>query len=946
LQQRIRDKPALHEPLRGTLLSTSMGLHSGLVIVGSLEGDVQTLYAALDDTTDMPGRLQRLAGPDTILMSEATRRLVQEEVRVEAYDGLDMAALPRPLPVYRVGEVMIRRSGVSGLGGRLLSPFVGRGRELAALQALLAQAEAGQGQVVGIVGEPGIGKSRLLYEFARGLRDTGVEYLETHCFAYDQTTPYGPVLDLLRQLCGMTEADGPEAMASKLHHCLRQAGLTPGADAPYLLTLLGLPEGTALLAGLSPEARKARTMALLRRLSLHSQQGRARVIAVENVHWSDPSSEEYLALLADSLSGAPILLITTYRPGYRLPWLDKSYATQLALSPLQPPDSHAVLRSILSSTANSTSWEQAIVSTAGGNPFFLEELAWAIREGGIAQPTAPIPDTVQAVLAARIDRLLPGEKRLLQTAAVIGHEVPLRLLQAIAELPEEALQRGLTHLQAGEFLYETRLAPDLSYTFKHALTHEVAYGSLLQERRCALHARIADALERLYADRLAEQVERLAHHALRGEVWDKALTYCRQAGEKATARSACREAVAYFEEALSALAYLPETRATREQAIDLRFALYAVLLPLGNSGRIEAYLREAEALAATLDDQRRLRQVALFLPNLFQRLGAYDQALAAAQRALALATVSGEVGLRAQANYYLGTASQAKGDYRRAIDCFKQTAACLDGAPVDERYGLPNLPTVQSRAWLAVCYAELGMFAEGRAIGEEGLRIAEAVAHPGSLMRAYHGLGLLALWQGNLPRALPQLERALGICRESDLPAWSDWVAATLGAAYTLAGRIADALPFLEQATATAIASHQAFCHLSLGEAQMLAGHLEKAHALAEQTLAHAQKHQERGNQAYALRLLGDIARHRDPPEVKLAEHYSRQALAMSDALGMRPLVAHCRRDLGTLYARTGRREQARAELSTAIELYHGMDMAFWLPQAEAALAQMYAPGS
>jgi class 3 adenylate cyclase len=272
LQQRVREEPALRGPLRGASLATSMGLHTGLVIVGLLGEDTQTLYAALDDTTDMVGRLQRLAGPDTILMSEATRRLVQEEVRVEAYGACNMAALPGPLPVYRVCEVMVRRSGVAGRGGRLLSPFVGRTRELAALRVPLAQVEAGQGQVVGIVGEPGIGKSRLLYEFARTLRDMGVGYLEGHCLAYDQATPYGLVRGVLRQLCGITDADSPEAMTIKLRQYLREVGLRSDADAPYLLALLGVPEGNASLAGISPEVRKARTLAILRHLSLHSRQ--------------------------------------------------------------------------------------------------------------------------------------------------------------------------------------------------------------------------------------------------------------------------------------------------------------------------------------------------------------------------------------------------------------------------------------------------------------------------------------------------------------------------------------------------------------------------------------------------------------------------------------------------------------------------------------------------
>ena len=383
-----------------------------------------------------------------------------------------------------------------------------------------------------------------------------------------------------------------------------------------------------------------------------------------------------------------------------------------------------------------------------------------------------VPATVQAVLAARIDRLPPEEKRLLQTAAVIGTEVPLPLLQAIAELPEDGLHRGLAHLQAAEFLYETRLFPELVYTFKHALTHEVAYGSLLQERRRALHARIVEALEALAGDRLAEQVERLAHHALRGEVWDKALAYCRQAGEKAMARSAYREAVGYFEQALSALAASAGDSATRASRPSISGSPCARRsCPSGDFGRILACLREAEALAVALDDPRRLGQVSVFLSLHFYLMGAYDQAIAAAQRALALATASGDVVLHALANQHLGIAYQAQGDYRRAIDCFGQTVASLDGARRHERFGQAVLPAVISRAYLAVCHAELGTFAEGSALGDEGLQIAEAVAHPGSLMLASWGIGLLALRQGDLPRALPLLERAVGLCQDADLPA-------------------------------------------------------------------------------------------------------------------------------------------------------------------------------
>ena len=387
-------------------------------------------------------------------------------------------------------------------------------------------------------------------------------------------------------------------------------------------------------------------------------------------------------------------------------------------------------------------------------------------------------------------------------------------------------------------------------------------------------------------------------------------------------------------------------RDTREQAIDLRLALRSALLPSGDFGRILACLREAEALAAALDDPRRLGQVSRLsvtsISTSWARMTRPSPPPSVPSRSPRPAGMSS---CRRWRTSYLGVAYQAQGDYRRAIDCFGQTVASLDGARRHERFGQVFLPAVLSRACLAWCHAELGMFAEGRALGEEGLRIAEAVAHPASLMFASWGIGLLALRQGDLPRALPLLERAVGICQDADLPVYFPWMAAALGAAYTLGGRVADAVPLLtqamEQTTATERVDFQALCRLSLGEAQLLAGRLEEAHALAERALALAREHQERGHQAYALRLLGEIAAQREPPEGEQAEAHYHQALALAEELGMRPLQAHCHLGLGTLYAKTGQREQARAELSAAIELYRAMDMTFWLPQAEAALAQV-----
>jgi tetratricopeptide (TPR) repeat protein len=525
------------------------------------------------------------------------------------------------------------------------------------------------------------------------------------------------------------------------------------------------------------------------------------------------------------------------------------------------------------------------------------------------------------------------------------------LLQAIAEVPEDAVQRGLAHLQAAEFLYEARLFPEQEYTFKHALTHEVAYGGLLHERRRALHARLAEALEALASDQGTEQVERLAHHALRGEIWDKALAYLRQAGDKALGRSVYHEAVGYCEQALRALQHLPETRVTREQAIDLRLVLRSALVSSGGLGRALVYLREAEALAMALDDAPRLGRVSRFLARHFHFRGAYGQALTAAQRALALAAAGGDAVLHALTNQTLGLVYQAQGDYRRAIDCCEQTMAFFDEARHRERFGQLVFPAVLTPVLLAVCYAELGMFAEGRALAEEGLRIAETVDHPLSLMTASWGLGLLALRHGDLPRALRLLERAVHIGQEAHFPHYFPQIAPALGAAYTLAGRLADAVPLLMEAMEqtllmeameqTLLMEWRVSCGLSLGEAQMLTGCLDEAHTLTERTLALTRAHQAQGNQAYTLRLLGDIAAHRHPPDTASAETHYRQALALAEELGMRPLQAHCHRGLGTLYAMTGQHERARTALSTAIALYRDMAMTFWLPQTEVALAQV-----
>ncbi len=481
---------------------------------------------------------------------------------------------------------------------------------------------------------------------------------------------------------------------------------------------------------------------------------------------------------------------------------------------------------------------------------------------------------------------------------------------------------------------------------KHGLTYQVAYGSLLQERRRALHARIVEVLEGLYADRVPEQVERLAHHAFRGEVWAKAVPYLRQAGAKAFARSASREALAYFEQALTALTHLPETRETLEHAIDVRFDLRSSLFPLAEFARIEGYLREAEALARMLDDQRRLGWVSAYMCGHHLHTGGHATDVRTfAQRVEAIGATLGDVPLQVVAQFYLFLACHVSGDYRGTERVCRKVMQSLQGERTRERFGVAVFPAVQSRAYLARALAERGLFDEGDAQGHEAIRIAEALDQPFSILWACLGLAYVNSVRGELSQAARLLERAVAQCRDWNIAVWAPIAMASLGHVYAWSGRIAEGVSWLQQALtayeSAGIGFFQSISVVQLGEAYLLADQVEDARGCAERAAMLARERGERGYEACALRLLGEIASQHTGPDVATAESRYGGAMALASELGMRPLQAHCHLGLGRLYSKVGRRDTARAELSKAIELYRSMEMTFWLPKAEAALAKV-----
>ncbi|HTG12106.1 MAG TPA: sigma 54-interacting transcriptional regulator, partial [Candidatus Eisenbacteria bacterium] len=564
-----------------------IGIHVAQVLIGRSARRVDIDAEAKRAQWAVLDRLLQTIGPDETVASAPAAPFLERRFELVP---LDVGAQSADRPYRFTGQ---ERRGL-GLWGAM-TKFVGRHDEIEVLRGRVGAARNGQGQLVAVVGEPGVGKSRLFWEFTHSPHVAGWLVLESGAVPYGKTTPYLPVIELLKTYCGIGDRDDQRAICGKVTGKLLSLDPAFEVALPAFLTLLDLPVDDRAWQALDPAGRRQRTLEALKRLLLRESQVQPLALVFEDLQWIDGETQAVLGSLAESLPGVRLLLLGSYRPEYAHGWGSKAYYTQLRIDPLRREGAELLLEVLLGSDPGLDTLKRLLIQRTEGNPLFLEESVRALLETGALTgargdyqlardlPAIHVPGTVQAILTTRIDRLPPDEKRLLEIAAVIGKDFPLALLLAVADENEETLRRGLGHLQTAEFLYETRLFPDLEYTFKHALTHEVAYGSLLHNRRRDLHALIAETMERLYGDRLGEQIERLAHHAVCGEVWEKAVPYLRRAGLKAATRSALREAQVWFDRALGALEALPVSPAAMEQGFEIRLELGAVLVQLGEA---------------------------------------------------------------------------------------------------------------------------------------------------------------------------------------------------------------------------------------------------------------------------------------------------------------------------------------------------------------------------
>ncbi len=939
----------------GVLIRIRVGLNSGKVVGRSIGSDLRMDYTAVGQTTNVAARMEQMTVPGSILISADTLTLAEGYVQVKPLGPLKVKGLDLPVEVFEIVGASTVRSRLRAAAARGLTRFVGRDGEVDQLHQALERARTGHGQVVAVVGEPGVGKSRLYWEFTRSHRTHGWLIAEGSSVSYGKPTAFLPIIDLLRAYFQIEAGDEARRIREKVTGKLDRS---LGPSLPALLWLLDVPIEDPQWQRLDPPQRRQRALEGVKRLLLMETQVQPVLVLFEDLQWIDAETQALLDGLVESLPTARLLLLVNYRPEYTHAWSSKTYYRQLSIDPLPAASAEELLVALLGNDSGLQPLKRLLIERTDGNPFFLEESVRTLVEAKdlsgergayhleTASHSPQIPATVQAILAARIDRLPAEDKQLLHAASAIGKEVPFTLLQAIAELPEESLRRGLAHLQAAEFLYEAQLFPDLQYTFKHALTHDVAYGSLLRSRRRSLHTRIMAAIEHLHPDRLRDYVDQLAHHAFRGEAWGKAVTYHRQAGAKAFARSANREAVGHFEQALTALTHIPETREKLEQAIDINFDLRNALYPLAELGRIERCLRDAQALAGRLEDQRRLGWVSAYMCSHHWATGGHAVDVRTFARAVdAIAATLGDAPLQIVAQYYHVAACHIAGDYRETEHSGRRLMQSLEGDSAHERFGVAIFPAVLCRVWLAFALGERGVFDEGDAHGHEATRVAEALDSPYSLCWAFLGLAQLQSLKGELNQAARLLERAVTQCRDWNFTLMSPMVMAPLGHVYAWSGRLEEGVSWLRQAVTAYEAAGVGWRHsisvAQLGEAYLLADRAEDARACADRAVTLARERGERGYEAWALRLLAEVASHGPRPEVETAKAHYGTSMALASELEMRPLVAHCHLGLCRLCRQTGKREQAHEHLTTATTMYRDMNMRFWLQKAEAEMTQL-----
>jgi class 3 adenylate cyclase/tetratricopeptide (TPR) repeat protein len=943
---------------QGIPLEVRVGLNSGEIVVRAVRNDLRVDYTGVGQTAHLAARMEQLAKPGSVLATAETMKLTEGYVEMKSLGPLQVKGITGPIPVYELTGAGAARTRLQAAAARGLTRFVNREVELDQLRRTQQIAASGHGQVVAIVGEAGVGKSRFLNEFLRSQPRPNWLTLESSPASYGRTTPYLPIIELLKQYFSISSHDSTTLIREKVTEKVLALDQSMQHAIPPLLDLLDSLDDQHPFRSLDLVQHRQQTYQAVIRLLLKETEIQPALVVFEDLHWYDSLTLGLLNELFVAAQNARLLLVVTYRLGYADAWKNQPNYRELRLHPLIDANLAEFLRLLLGSDQSLSTLKRFLVERASGIPLFVEEIVRTLVDTHVLEGTrgsyhvarnfsgSEVPPTLQAVLAARIDALPNAEKRLLQEAAVVGQDVPYGLLRSICGLTDEVLRRLLGNLQASEFLYTTQLFPELQYSFKHSLTRDVAYSGVLRDRRREIHSQVLNAIETLYADRLSEQVERLAYHAVRSELNDRATHYLRQAGAKAIARSALLDARGWYEQALDVLRSLPQTPPRMEQAFEIHLELRPVLRQLGERRQMMEHLRKADAISEGLKDDLRRGRVSAFMTTVLSTSDELDEALVTGRRALEIAQRFDDLELRILTTCFLAQVHYYRGEYESVIALAGDSLKTLPANWDHEYLGMAVPPSVFTRVWLIMSLAELGRFREAVDHETAAIRIAQSTEHAHSVGWAHFAASILHLLRGDWQsarRAVDHWLKSDWAKAESPFEHWINMPWAVASSAWSLAQdgdtvealkRILKAEQLLEHQAASGIGQHRSWAYAALSRAYLLMNRLDDAQRLARRSFESSRR--QPGFTAHALCLLGDLGISHDRFDgVGAAAHYQ-GALALAQSHGMRPLTAQCHYGLGRLYCSMAQPQKGEEHFSAAAKLYRDMDMGFWLERLEA----------